>query len=275
MRTQAPGPGDAAYVGQRYKEALVDVLHEVNVMSYPPLCQHRNITKLIGLSFDGVQPVLIVEPAHESFPDLGHFFNPHHNQTLPNIIPFELAASLIADIADGMAALHSFCVTNADLKPGNILIFSDDASPTGLIAKISDFGMAGIDMPLQGGGSVKRAGPSTQTRGGTTNWVAPECQYSSDKRQHEATRDIYTFGLLATYIALGGRHPTTYSKDLWRTKVSDTMVETAVELLKAYCSQPGSDSRLSKVEEIARATLRKEPEDRIQSLNGIRKLLFD
>jgi hypothetical protein len=32
---------------------------------------------------------------------------------------------------------------------------------------------------------------------------------------------------------------------------------------------------LGKVEEIARITLRKEPEDRIQSLNGIRKLLFD
>jgi len=277
MRAQEPTGADRRVLLE-YQRAIQDIDHEVLLMSYKPLCEHRNITKLLGISFDSVKPVLIVELAHQSFPDLRHFFNPHRNKNLPDAMPFELAAGLISDIADGLAALHSYSVIHADLKPENTLIFPDPASPIGIVAKIADFGMSGMDSQLPfttDYGRVGRVGDSANPRGGTPVWLAPECHECTNVHQNKPSRDIYSFGLIATYIALGGRHPKTYAEDLVRTKQSDSMVETAVRLLKSYCARPLVDKRLRQVVEIARSTLRLEPNDRIQSLNGIRRLLYD
>jgi len=280
----------------KYKKGLNNIVHEVDLMGYKPLRQHRNITKLLAISFGSaeqalgrdsqqgkviealVRPILVVELAHESFADLGLFFDLHNNKSLSDPMPFDLTASLIADIADGVAVLHSFSITHADLKPENVLIFPDPASSTGIVAKISDFGLSGCDIgdPIL----IDRAErmPGSETRGGTLAWCAPECLGSgtTDDPQHESPRDIYSFGLLATYIALRGRHPNTYAKDLMHVKLSDLMAETATQLLATYCSdQPLVDTQWSKVAEIARTTLRMKPEDRIQTLNGIRRLLYN
>lgn len=277
MRARAPTGADRE-AQREYQHAINDILHEVSLMSYKPLCEHRNITKLLGISFDSVKPILIVELAHQSFPDLRLFFNSNCNQNLSNVMPFELAAGLISDIADGLAALHSYSVIHADLKPENTLIFPDPGSPIGIVAKIADFGMSGVDSELpfiSDRGRIGRLGSSSNPRGGTPVWFAPECLEGTNVLQNDPSRDIYSFGLIATYIALGGRHPKTYAEDLVRTKQSDSMVETAVQLLKSYCARPSIDKRLSQVVEIARSTLRLKPKDRIQSLNGIRRLLYD
>ncbi|KAF8537119.1 kinase-like domain-containing protein [Trichophaea hybrida] len=298
MRTKAFTGEDGVITEQavlEYRKELHNIVHEVDLMGYKPLRQHRNITNLLAVSFDCSElapkrdskqnevvdaffpPILVVELAHESFPDLRLFFDPHNNKSLPDPMPFDLAGGLIADIADGMAVLHSFSVTHADLKPENVLIFPDQGSPTGIVAKISDFGLAGCDVEYPFPSEKDRVGRrrGSETRGGTLVWLAPECLRTTDDRQHESSRDIYTFGLLATYIALRGRHPNSYAKDLTHIKLTDSMVETAVQLLEAYCSQPSVDTRLSKVAEIAQTTLRMKPEDRIQTLNGIRRLLYN
>jgi len=277
MRAREPTGADRGVL-REYQRAINDIDHEVSLMSYKPLCEHRNITKLLGISFDPVKPVLIVELAHQSFPDLRLFFNSNCNQNLSNVMPFELAAGLISDIADGLAALHSYSVIHADLKPENTLIFPDPGSPIGIVAKIADFGMSGVDSQvpfISDRGRIGRLGSLSNPRGGTPVWFAPECLEGTNVLQNESSRDIYSFGLIATYIALGGRHPKTYAEDLVRTKQSDSMVETAVQLLKSYCARPSIDKRLSQVVEIARSTLRLKPKDRIQSLNGIRRLLYD
>jgi serine/threonine protein kinase len=283
-----------------YQKDIHNINHEVELMSYKPLCQHRNITKLLAISFDSaeqaperdsqqgkvtealIRPILVVELAHESFADLGLFFDPDNNKSLPNPMPFDLASSLIADIADGVAALHSFHITHADLKPENVLIFPDPASPTRIVAKIADFGLSGCDvlLPFKTDTNRTKRMPtklmlSSGTRGGTSVWLPPECLETTNDYQSQSSRDIYSFGLLATYIALRGRHPNTYAKDLIHVKLSDSMVETTMQLLAAYYSQPLVDTRWSKIAEIAPITLRMKPEDRIQTLNGIRRLLYD
>lgn len=87
------------------------------------------------------------------------------------MLPFETAATLIADIADGVVALHNHDIVHADLKPANILIFPNHTSPCGLVAKVSDFGFSGIATYTNGG---KRAWlPDNCPRGGTAEWTLP------------------------------------------------------------------------------------------------------
>ncbi|KAF8242311.1 hypothetical protein K440DRAFT_664840 [Wilcoxina mikolae CBS 423.85] len=134
MRTQAVSGEDKVTTQEavlEHQKELDNIVHEVDLMGYKPLREHRNLTKLLAVSFDSseqaperdsnksedidvfILPIFVVELAHESFPDLRLFFDPHNKISLPDPMPFDLAGGLIADIADGMAALHSFSVTHA------------------------------------------------------------------------------------------------------------------------------------------------------------------
>lgn len=69
-----------------YEKAMYDLNFELQIASKRSLCNHRNILRCLALSFDTasdtdseavsffVLPVLIVELAHERFPDLSLFF---------------------------------------------------------------------------------------------------------------------------------------------------------------------------------------------------------
>ena len=47
-----------------------------------------------------------------------------------------------ADIASGMAFLHSRGIVHGDLTGGNVLLATDPSSPNGVVAKVADFGLA-------------------------------------------------------------------------------------------------------------------------------------
>ena len=61
----------------------------------------------------------------------------------PNGVPdFTYILAAAADIAAGMAFLHSKGVAHGDLTGGNVLLASDKSSPSGVVAKVADFGLA-------------------------------------------------------------------------------------------------------------------------------------
>ena len=286
-----------------YRRAMVDLNFEVQIMSRPSLKRQPNITQLLAVCFrhsadddddpDSIQaqPGLVVELAHEQFPDLGHFFDRAHNPDRPTRLPFETAASFISGIAKGVAVLHVHDLVHADLKPGNILIFPSFSSPCGLVAKIADFGFAGMVVYTDAGERAPL--PDGRPRGGTLEWNAPECLADADPwtshldngqaqslyhPQYSAARDVYSFGLLACYIALDGMTPKEMAPDIRASKMSGELTDIAVRHLRAhYQSAPGVKPGTSigeAAQKIAHMTLCLQPDQRTKSLGMIEDILY-
>jgi eukaryotic-like serine/threonine-protein kinase len=101
----------------------------------------------------------------------------------------EQAASIGAQVADGLAAAHARGTVHRDVKPGNILVSEDG------VAKISDFGIA----RTTGDEQVTRTGMVI----GTPTYFAPELA-----RGEEPTAAVDVWALGATlYAAVEGRTP--------------------------------------------------------------------
>ena len=64
------------------------------------------------------------------------FFRP---EGVPSM-PFILQAA--RDIASGLSVLHARNVVHGDLTGGNVLLTTDTASPSHVLAKVADFGLA-------------------------------------------------------------------------------------------------------------------------------------
>lgn len=71
-------------------------------------------------------------------------------------------------VASALAAVHGRGIIHRDLKPENIMLVADPDSPTGVRAKILDFGIACLDAP--DGGRHTTSGVSL----GTPTYMAPE-----------------------------------------------------------------------------------------------------
>ncbi|KAH8589138.1 kinase-like domain-containing protein [Bisporella sp. PMI_857] len=285
-----------SYTGEDYSRAMVDLNFELQMMSKQSLHSHRNIPKLLAICFDRqaqdvdghsvatIHPGLVIELAHEQYPDLRHYFDVGHNSSLPPRLPFQISAHLVADIADGITALHDHDIVHADLKPENILLFPDPGSPNLLVAKVADFGFVGMTTYTNSGESA--AMPESRPRGGTAEWSAPECLenpdpfISSGSLQHpsyESCSDIYSFGLLSCYIALGGQTPIQYAPNLSVAKMSDGILDIVLARLEDYYCHDISNGESSFKESavyIAQQTLHLDWYQRIKSLRSIRGEIF-
>jgi len=279
------------HVGEAYRRAMADLNFELQLMSRPSLRDHRNIPKLLAVCFDiqtedmngspvsTAHPGLVIELAHEQYPDIRHYFDVGHNPDRPARLPFETSSKFIMDIADGITALHNHDIVHADLKPENILLFPDPESPNALVAKVADFGFVGMTIYNPSG---KRVGlPDGRPRGGTREWSAPECIENPDpfptsgSVQHPsygAPIDIYSFGLLSCYIALDGQTPIQYAPNLSICKTSDALLDIAVARLEDhYQDTSNMESSLKEIAvNIARRTLHLDWNKRIKSLRSIR-----
>lgn len=285
-----------------YRKAMYDLLFELQILSRPSLKANQNITQLLAVCFQGpdsettdmksppAQPGLVVELAHERFPDLQCFFSRAHNPCRPARLPFETAKTFISGIANGVAALHSHDLVHADLKPGNVLVFPSQSSPCGLVTKIADFGFAGMVTFTDAGERAPQG--DGRPRGGTSEWNAPEClddpdpwttdrlngrAQSLEHPQYLPARDIYSFGLLTCYIALDGVSPKQMVTDLQAAKLSGDLVDVAVQQLQAHVqSSPDLVSTKSvsgPAMQIALLTLCREPGRRVKSLHTMEDIL--
>ncbi|GIL88731.1 hypothetical protein Vretifemale_16581 [Volvox reticuliferus] len=97
----------------------------------------------------------------------------------------ETAVRVAIEIALGMSYIHGRNIIHGDLKPANILLRSNGASPYGYTAKIADFGLA---LKLKAGESH-----ISNIRRGTPLYIASELV--EDGRATTAS-DLYSFGVI-------------------------------------------------------------------------------
>ncbi|MCZ7680852.1 MAG: serine/threonine protein kinase [Sandaracinaceae bacterium] len=123
------------------------------------------------------------------------------------------ALPLLAQIAEGLAALHALGVVHRDLKPANVLFTTAEDGAT--VAKISDFGIstfgafvaAEVDptAPTMSTPDVVRRGiTATGALLGTPYYMAPEAIHGAQALT--AAADAFAFGILACEM-LTGRTP--------------------------------------------------------------------
>ena len=104
--------------------------------------------------------------------------------------------TLFSQILAGVHAAHLQGVLHRDLKPANVLLA---AGPAGVIAKVSDFGIAKVAIDEQKSGLTATGVPM-----GTPGYMAPE-QFT-DSAAADARSDIFALGVML-YELVTGRQP--------------------------------------------------------------------
>lgn len=99
-------------------------------------------------------------------------------------LPSDKAVEISRDICMGLAAIHKSGILHRDLKPANIIIDSKGE------ARITDFGIAGLETDVQG----------FESRVGTPAYMSPE---QADGKELSKQSDIYSLGLLIYEIFTG------------------------------------------------------------------------
>ena len=111
------------------------------------------------------------------------------NETPQKLLGAEAAqAAVLGGIASAMAFLHAqhpMPILHHDLKSDNVLLWPD--AETGLLAKVSDFGMA-----TGTGGSTMHSSAATKLGAGTHQYAAPE----TFDDIFTAQSDVYAFGVV-------------------------------------------------------------------------------
>jgi serine/threonine protein kinase len=166
-----------------------------------------NSVQLVGLGWETAPvgddlrlwPVLVLEYAEcGSLAKLQDTVDP---------LSYEVKRKLCADVACGLLGLHNSGLLHGDVKSENILIFGklDDQH----LAKLSDFGYAGIDYHLQQdlGCDEKIQREQSQVLPGATElWSAPEYGKPGTRRAL-MDQDVYSWGLLVLRTMVDGRNP--------------------------------------------------------------------
>ena len=131
---------------------------------------------------------------------------------------FKSEREMLYQVTQGLAYLHSLDIVHRDIKPTNILIFSnaiqkeipdsgsdschssDDESPVKVQMKLADFGISKIlQTNKEDFTNTSVANPS-----GTKGWMAPEV-YECNRFDFKV--DVWALGCIFGYTLSGGKHP--------------------------------------------------------------------
>jgi serine/threonine protein kinase len=196
-----------------------------------------------------IYPVLVVEPAHREYPDLGLYME--EVQSRPKPLSLEFVYHFIGDIANGLHALHMYGIIHGDLKPRNILLF-ETTRECCLAAKICDFGSIGVDIS-----------EDHRPRGWTKDWLPPEFDPFEDAKK---TWDVYSFGLICRYLATDGLNTDLpENQSVWREIIEHHHLESSRR--QGLLLQPLFD--------LLESSLKHSEDQRMQYIeSGIRERLF-
>ena len=166
-------------------------------------------------------------------------------------VPFNVAATIIAAVAEALDYAHDKGVIHRDLKPSNILLRprkSEGAFPFDLL--VTDFGQAHRTRPADLSALTR-----TCEAVGTEPYIAPE-HLDDSKTKPSATSDIFSLGVVL-YELIAGRRPF----------LGESTIETADAI--RHDDPPPLRALRSKVprdlETIVDACLEKSPSRRYQS----------
>jgi|CXWL01.1.fsa_nt_gi serine/threonine-protein kinase len=151
--------------------------------------------------------------------------------------PSDRAVEVSRQICMGLAAIHKAGILHRDLKPANIIIDSKGE------ARITDFGIAGLETEVQGG----------ESRVGTPAYMSPE---QADGKELTKQSDIYSLGLLLYEIFTGKQAYEGESVHELRVKHATTTPKNPSEIVA------GIDPL---VEKLISRCLEKNPKDRPDS----------
>jgi len=260
---------DATMV-QEYHSLIQDILMEIRVMSHVALSQHPNLVDLVAVAFEDVpdssmrvdffRPILLLRPSDQKHPDLRRLLD---DPQTGELFTDDFAISLICDIADGLAALHTFGVVHADLKPENILLYTTGEQVT---AKISDFGLSGVLQSRDLAGAGDRV------------WRPPE-RLSSRSASPQQLGDVFTFGLLAAsiYLKIGDPWPVELKGvelDHFRLKPGDSVCSYLCHrILTRNAEELATFGHQEKMLTLVNATVARSPSNRIKNLSLVRPFL--
>jgi serine/threonine protein kinase len=103
------------------------------------------------------------------------------------------AASLIAEVADGLDAVHAAGLVHRDVKPANVLVGEPGPADDGPAAYLTDFGLAKIAASTSG---LTATGEVI----GTVDYMAPE---QIEGRRVDARTDVYALGCVLFHAVTG------------------------------------------------------------------------
>ena len=222
---------------------------------------------------------MVVELANADTPTLDTFYmNRSGSKSFSTDIGF------IADIADGLSALHMCGVIHGDLKPQNVLLFDDPETKGGLVAKVADFGFSNIEFLKEG------------IRGESERWEAPERIHGCPEEIMTAMQeldiagcasDVYSFGLVAIFVALdgvdslaiqgvGNGKSAGVEKAIRELKFTDQARTKVEKRLRAYYEEldwqesDGAKGLRERYVSLIHNTLQSIPPKRVSSLGGMR-----
>jgi serine/threonine protein kinase len=237
---------------------------------------HRNITasvinpkrleqqakSLIALNHEHISNFydIYLSPGHEVF----LFCDYLPCETLEEVlskcghITFERAVNIFAQACDGIAYAHKQKILHRDIKPSNICLINDQFNADEV--KVVDFGI--MRLILDESEETKSSQYITHTREifGSVLYMSPE-QCAGKKL--DARSDIYSLGCVM-YEAINGKPPF----------VGKNVMETAYKHMNdtpAPLNAPPANSQLfERYQAVVMRTLRKDPDDRYQSMANLR-----
>ena len=180
------------------RDATVKRFHKEAAMAVS--VKHSNVIETLDFGFHEGSPFIVME----YFPgeDLGQIRDGLIEEE--SKMSWEWLGPVLMKVCDGMDAVHRINLMHRDLKPGNIMVSSEDTE-AGTITrvKVVDFGLAKHIYEQGKGDELTQAG----TIVGTTAYMAPEQFKSAPVGEDVDERvDLYAIGTIA-YVLMTGELP--------------------------------------------------------------------